>query len=56
MNFCTRKIAKKKFGRKTRENVGFFVKIEFLDKNLTFRILYLRVAMNFEINDEYLDP
>ena len=29
----------KKFGWKTRENVGVLVKIEFLDKNLTFRIV-----------------
>ena len=36
----TRKIVKKKFGWKTRENVGGFVKIEFLDKNLTFRIVW----------------
>ena len=29
-----------KVGWKTHENVGFFVKIEFLDKNLTFRIVW----------------
>ena len=31
----------KKFRGKTRENVGVFVKIEFLDKNLTFRIVWV---------------
>ena len=35
----TRKIVKKNFGRKSRENVGVFVKIEVLDKNLTFIIV-----------------
>ena len=34
------KNCQKNFGWKTRENVGFFVKIEFLDKNLTFRIVW----------------
>ena len=37
----TRKIVKKKIGRKTRENVVFFVKIEFLDKNMAFRIVWI---------------
>ena len=35
----TRKIVNKILDKKTRENVGGFVKIEFLDKNLTFRIV-----------------
>ena len=35
------KNCQKKNGWKTRENVGCFVKIEFLDKNLTFRIVCL---------------
>ena len=33
-------LSKKKTGWKTREKVGFFVKIEFLNKNLTFRIVW----------------
>ena len=43
----TRKIVKKKFGRKTFENVGGFVKIEFLDKNLTFRIVCSLRSLTF---------
>ena len=35
MHHTVRNVVKKKI----RENVGFFVKIEFLDKNLTFRIV-----------------
>ena len=32
----TRKIAKKKLGEKLVKMLGFFVKIEFLNRNLTF--------------------
>ena len=35
----TRKIVKKILGEKLVKMLGFFVKIEFLDKNLTFRIV-----------------
>ena len=34
----TRKIVKKNLGEKLVKMLGFFVKIEFLDRNLTFRI------------------
>ena len=35
----TRKIVKKNLDEKLVKMLGFFVKIEFLDKNLTFRIV-----------------
>ena len=35
----TRKMVKKKLGEKLVKMLFFFVKIEFLDKNLTFRIV-----------------
>ena len=38
-DFKRKIVKKKKFEWKTRENVVIFVKIEFLDKNSTFRIV-----------------
>ena len=49
----TRKIVQKKLGDKTRENVGVLVKIEFLDKNLTFRIVWLQ-CMKFSFEKKHL--
>ena len=45
----TRKIVKKILGEKLVKMVGFFFKMEFLDKNLTFRIV-CRVRQS-EMND-----
>ena len=39
----TRKIVKKKLGEKLLKMLGF-VKIEFLDKNLTFRIVWAELG------------
>ena len=47
----TRKIVKKKLGEKLVEMLGVLVKIEFLDKNLTFRIVcYTTSALHLRLN------
>ena len=41
-------LSKKKLGEKLVEMLGFFVKIEFLEKNLTFRIVYVVYFPKFQ--------